>query len=259
MREHATIKMHRLLLATAVFLFSSVVGSAQVSVQDSAIGTPMFDIAFGVQLPGGEFAKRFNSSYTLGGGLTYKMRSNFILGGEGHFIWSDRINQDGLLTGLLTERGEVINQNGEYAFIRTGLRGFYMGLNFGKQWPVIGPNPNSGLFVTGGLGFTEYRIRFDVEDKLAPQLREDYEKLYDQRTNGLTLTESIGYRHLGQSRMVNFFIALDVRQGFTRNRRDYNLDLGGGQPDAQFDMWYGARIGWSLPIYQRAGDEFYYY
>ena len=124
---------------------------------------------------------------------------------------------------------------------------------------MIGPNPNSGIFVTGGLGFTEYWIRFDVEDELAPQLRDDYHKLYDQRTNGLTLTESVGYRYLGNKRLINFFFALDVRQGFTRNRRSVNLDLGGGRPDAQLDLWYGLRVGWTIPMYKRSSDEFYYY
>jgi len=232
---------------------------AQVNVSDSVVSAPMFDFAFGFQAPGGDFADRFNTSYTLGGALLHKTNKNWIYGAEGHFLWSDRINEEGLMTGLTTERGEVINQNGEYAFIRIGLRGYHFGGHFGRQWPVIGPNPNCGIFVTGGLGFTEYRIRFDVEDKLAPQLREGYEKLYDQRTNGLTVTESVGYRHLGNSRLVNFFVAFDLRQGFTRNRRDYNIDLGGGRPDGQFDLWYGVRVGWSIPMYQRAADAVYLY
>ena len=245
-------------LAAALLAFSST-AFAQVNVTDSVVGTPIFDFEFGVQLPGGDFDERFNNSYTLGGAFVIKNKKNFLYGAGAHFLWSDRINEEGLLTGLQTSRGEIINQNGEYAFIRKGLRGYHIGGRFGKLFSGLGPNPNSGIFVTGGLGFTEYWIRFDVEDQLAPQLRDDYHKLYDQRTNGLTLTESIGYRHLGNSRLVNFFVAFDVRQGFTRNRRSVNLDLGGGRPDAQLDLWYGFRVGWSIPMYKRASDGFYYY
>lgn len=227
--------------------------------RDSVVKAPMFDFTFGVQMPGGEFAKRYNTSYTLGGAFLFKSKTNWIRGFDAHFLWSDNVNETNLLSDMRTEQGEIVNQNGEYAFVRIGLRGWYAGGQFGRIFPGLGPNPNSGLFVTAGAGFIQYKLRYNVEDKLAPQLRDDYVKLYDQLTNGLALSQSIGYRHLSNSRLVNFFVAFDVRQGFTRNRRSYNVDLGGGRPGAQFDFWYGLRVGWTFPMYQRASEGYYYY
>jgi hypothetical protein len=60
--------MQKLILSVTFFLFSFGL-IAQKSVKDSVINIPMFYGNYGLNLTGGDYAKRFGPNTEIGGGL----------------------------------------------------------------------------------------------------------------------------------------------------------------------------------------------
>jgi hypothetical protein len=71
------------------------------------------------------------------------------------------------------------------------------------------------------------------------------------------LSQFLGYHYMSNSRLANFLIGLEVVEGFTQGRRDLNYDTGTTDTEARFDLLYGVRIGWIVPLYQRQPELFY--
>jgi hypothetical protein len=92
-----------------------------------------------------------------------------------------------------------------------------------------------------------------------PALEGDYLKGYDRLTSGFCLSEFVGYQLLSNSRLLNFFAGVELYQGFTRSRRDWNIDQVKKDDSPRLDLLSGIRVGWVLPLYRRAPKEFYIY
>ena len=133
-------------------------------------------------------------------------------------------------------------------------------LKVGKQFPIWGPNKNSGIFGTLGVGFLQHKIRLEFERNAnIPQLDQTYIKGYDRLSNGLAISPALGYFFLGNKRRVNFFASIDYLVGFTQNRRSYNYDQNAADLTKRTDGMFCIRAGWIIPLYERKPDEFYFY
>jgi hypothetical protein len=164
-----------------------------------------------------------------------------------------------ILNGLKTESGQIINSFGEYGTILLSERGFYAGAKFGKILPLFGPNPNSGIVVNLGVGLLQHQIRIENKDNNTPPVLGDYKKGYDRLTNGLSLRQFIGYQHLDNKNIFNFYIGIEAYQAFTQSRRDFDFDTMQRDDTKRKDFLFGLRAGWILPIYKRNPQEYYYY
>lgn len=236
----------------------------QYDIEKEAIGVNMIDFQYTFQIPGGDMAQRFGVNSSIGGGYNYKTKKNWLFGVELNYMFSQNVkNADQILWDLEVHPGNfIVNSEGSAAEMRLHERGVNGFFKFGKLFPILSPNPNSGFFVTAGLGYMGYKIKFhSVNNEAIIFQNEDYMKLYDRYTGGFALTESVGYMFLSNKRIWNFYVSANFTQGFTKNLREYNADEGpGGFTDKSVrnDLLFGFRVGWVFNIYARAPKEYYY-
>ena len=253
-------------LLTTIFVLVSVFVLAQPklkednSVRDSSIATPMFRVSYAAQIPIGDFADRFGFTNNIGASFAYKTKSNWIFSVGGHYMFGNNVaGKDSLLGNLLNSGNIIIGANGEQAFVDISQQGYVIDFQFGKIFPWAAPNPNSGFIFTLGGGFMEHWIRYNAEGDNVPQLRGDYHKGYDRLTNGIFIQEFIGYHFQGNTKMLNFYGGFEFTQGFTGNRRSYDIPTMSVKNDKYNDFLFGFRIGWMMPFYKRNQDKYYYY
>ena len=101
-------------------------------------------------------------------------------------------------------------------------------------------------------------------------LKDDYGKGYDRLTGGLNFNQFIGYFYMGNTRVLNFYAGFEFYQAFTKCLRDRNFDqllydpatdtyeVIGKDNSNKIDLFFGIKIGWMIPVYNRAPDNYYY-
>ncbi len=231
----------------------------QSSLKDSSISMVMIRPSYALQFPGGDLANRFGFNQSVGMGLSYKNRKGWMISAEGSFIFGNKIEQEGLFAGLTTSEGTIIGSDGLYGDIRAFERGYYVTLGLGRIFKSAKPNPNCGFVVEASLGFIQHKIKIQDKKNTVPALREDYAKGYDRLTNGLAAREFIGYLYVGNHRLVNFFGGVEAVQGWTAGRRDYVFTEMKADNQQRFDLLFGIRVGWIIPLFKEAPEEFYLY
>jgi hypothetical protein len=191
-----------------------------------------------------------------------KNKKNWLFGVDFDFLFGNIIKDDALLADITTKEGGIIAGDGTVADVNEYERGFYVDARLGKLFPVFGPNPNSGILITGSAGFLQQKIRIEVDGNNTPQLAPDYRIGYDRLTSGLGISEFIGYMYLGNNRLISFYGGVELVQGWTKGRRDWQYDLMGPYNSKQYDTLYSLTFGWILPLYKRASKTAkagYYY
>ena len=88
--------------------------------------------------------------------------------------------------------------------------------------------------------------------------KDDYNYGYDRLTRGIGLNQSLGYMFIGDSRIWNFYGGLDFSQSWSKNVRDVNFDTRMKDDTQHFDLYFGFKIAWVIPIYRSAPADFYY-
>ncbi len=239
--------------------FSSLQGQSDVS--DSSLTIPMFYAAYSYQIPGGDMAERYGNNSAIGGGFQVKTHSNWIVGAEFQFLFGNNIKiADQIMNNLKTEDGNIIDMAGNFASYSLLERGYYLSARFGKLFPVLSPNPNSGILVSGGFGYLQHKIRIEVSNNSAPQIDGDYKRGYDRLAGGPCISEFIGYLYVGNSRLLNFYGGFEFNQAWTIAKRDVNFDT--QKPDAvknRFDVLSGFKIGWIMPLFRRMPEKIYFH
>ena len=119
-------------------------------------------------------------------------------------------------------------------------------------------NKNSGIFMYVGLGYMQHKINIYDVDKTLPQITGNLKKGYDRLTGGPAAEQFIGYMFLARNRLVNWFAGIEIQEGFTTGLRGYQYDLMGTDNKQRHDILFGIKLGWMLPLYQKAPKEFYY-
>jgi len=245
-------------LFVAVFLVFS--GYSQVSIRDSSIFTSVIYAAYSFQFPGGDLSERFGVNSSIGGGLMFKTKSNWIIGAEGNYLFGGIVkNKDSLLLNISTPEGFIIDANGYFADVVFYERGYSIYGKFGKLIPLFGPNPNSGLTIMAGIGYLQNKIRIHNPGNTAPQIYGDYKKGYDHLNGGFTLNGSLGYTYMSNSRLLNFYGGFEFIQSWTNSKRDYDFQLGARETTSYSSQFYGIRLVWMIPLYKRTPKSYYLY
>lgn len=242
-----------------ILIIFSVTCCAQVSVKDSAIATPLISASYSYQIPAGDMAERFGNNSAIQLNIDYKTRKQWMFGVNGSYFFGKDIREKGIFDSIVTSDGNIINRNGEFADIRVYERGFTVSVTAGRMFAFKKPNPNSGIVLNLGLGFIQHKLRIETIGNNVPQLSTEYKKGYDRLTNGLLLSESIGYMYLSNNRLLNFYFGFECLQGFTQSRRSYDYDLMKQDTKKRLDIIYGGKVAWILPLYKKAPQEFYMY
>jgi hypothetical protein len=253
--------MFRKIVVLFLFTFTASFASiAQVNITDSTIFTPIIYATYSYQWPSGGLAERFGSNSSIGGGVMFKTRSNWVFGLEGNFMFGQDVkNSDSMLKSISTSNGYVIDANGYYAEIVFYERGYNFIAKFGKVIPVLSPNPNCGLLITAGGGYIQDKIRIHNQGNTAPQLLDDYKKGYDKLNGGIVLQGTLGYMYLSNTRLLNFFIGFEFMQAWTKSYRQYDFDTRQKDTRAYSTQFYGVKVKWMIPLYRRTPKEYYYY
>jgi len=230
---------------------------AQRNVRDSSVVSSQIVAHFALQRPSYDLEERFGDNASVGAAYYRKTRSNFHVGIEFSYLFGNTVKEPGILSNLRTEAGEIIDNNGQIATVWIQQRGYTLSLSAGRIFPVFGSNPNSGILFKVGGGFIQHKIRYEHQVNEISQLEGDYLKGYDRLTNGLMLSQFLGYHYMSNNRLSNFYFGLELIQGFTRGRRNINFDTGLRDDEDRFDMLYGLRLAWIIPIYKRAPQVYY--
>lgn len=251
--------MKKNFLSACFIFFASISLSAQVSVKDSSIYTPLIGLGYSYQISDGDMAKRFGNSSSIQLNIDFKTIKQWTFGINGSYFFGKEIRETGIFDSLTTPDGFIISKNGEFADVRLYQRGFTVSVTAGRLFTFNLPNPNSGILFNVGLGFMQHKIRIETIGNNVPQLSTAYKKGYDRLSNGLLLSENLGYLYLSNNRLVNFYIGFECMQGFTQSRRSFDYDLMKQDTKKRLDVLYGGKIAWILPLYKKAPQSFYYY
>ncbi len=216
-----------------------------------------FDVSGAIDLPMADMAKRFGTSYKIGGGIKFKTKQNWFFGAKFEFITGNKTREDSLLWNMKTKNG-IISMSGELMNVGIFERGYTTGIQVGKMFSFLQANQNSGPVMLASLGFMQYRINFFDRDNSFPQLNGEYKKGYDRLSNGLYLEDFIGYQYYSKSKLINFYAGLNFLWGFTKVRRDFTFDLGRQETESRNDILTGFKLGWVVPIYKKKAEDTYY-
>lgn len=246
-------------ITSALFITASCL-FAQVNIHDSTIFSPLIYATYGYQFPGGDLAKQFGSNSSIGGGFIFKTKHNWMFGVEGNFMFGQSVkNSDSLLRSISTRDGFLIDANGFYADIVYYQRGFNFFAKFGKVIPLLSPNPNCGFTLLAGAGYIQDKIRIHNPGNTAPQLLGDYIKGYDRLNGGIAVTGSLGYMYLSNTRLLNFSVAFEFMQAWTKPYRERDFDTGKQDTQKLSSQFYTIKVYWMIPLYRRVPKEFYMY
>lgn len=252
------MKKH-ILLSTALFL-TTWQANAQRNVTDSAIATPWVALHYGLNATDGDLAKRFGVLNHVGAMAGYKTERNWVFGFDGNFIFGSKVRLPDLFTGLVDSYGNITDDTGSTGIVVVSARGFNINTMVGKVIPVFSPNSNSGIYVHGGVGYIQHRVRIDTQDQVIPSLELKYRHGYDRYSTGINFHQFLGYAFMANQGFVNFYGGFYINEGITYNRRNVFYD----RPDEpvskepMLDLQYGFKIGWFIPIYQRKPKDYYY-
>lgn len=248
--------MRSLLLLLSLFIISTT--NAQQDFNNEE-GVLLYSVTLGFHSSAGDLEKRFGRSLSVGSALEWISKNNLIYGLDGSIFFGNVVKED-VLANLRTPEGEIIGNTRSYADVVTRQRGFYAGAHFGKLFNLLKDNNRSGIRATMSVGIWQHKIRIqDDPQSFVPQLDKEYKRGYDRLTNGLTLNEFIGYQHLSSNRLINFYAGIDIYQGFTKSRRDFNFDTMMKDDQSRLDLKIGFKMGWSLPFYLGEKSEELYY
>ena len=232
---------------------------AQDNVRDSVVGITTVDLSYAFHEPDGDLADRFGNNSMLCMGVTRKNDDNWTVGGEIWFMFGGTLKPEAdVLADFRTANGDVIGTTGLPSDIQMFQRGFAASLQFGKVFPLFGPNPNSGLWVKIGSGYLQHRILLDDSLEEVPLVLGDYKVGYDRLTGGIFFHQFVGYRHFSNDKRFNFYAGFDMNQGFGRSLRSWNYDERSVDTDRRYDGFYGLKFGFSLALYKQIPDEYYF-
>lgn len=247
-------------ILTIAFSCISISSKAQVNHNDSSIFITSLGMHYSYHFAGADLKKTFGNFSAIGTDLTFKLKSQWIFGAGFEYYFSENIkNKDDYFSKIKNSKGYIIDNSGYYAEVFLYQRGYNIQLFGGYQFHKWSPNPNSGPFIQIGAGFMEQWVRIENPMKTAPQVQGEYAKMYDRLFNGFSTTQILGYRYMGKQNLRNFYIGIELTQAWTQNRRTYNADLNEEDLEPQFIFTSALKLGWIIPFYKKAPEQFYYY
>ena len=262
--------MRKIFISLLLFFGLSLQLSAQKDIMKEPIPLAMFQATYAFQLPAFDTKTSFGVNSTIGASFIYKTESNWLFIANGNYIFGSKVKGDRTEIygeGITTEEGEITGGEGTYCLLNINQRGMHFQAEVGKVFPMK-PNPNSGIFVQAGIGYLYNRIRTDYSQEMynTPYVvSEDYEYGYDRMRGGMAFHLETGYLYLGNTRIANFSVSLEMTYARTRDLRKYDFRVFDGVPVGYTDphkryndFYYGIRISWNIPIYQRQPEEYYY-
>lgn len=256
------INLGKKALVLVLAMFCVVTLKAQQDIMKAKISTVMFQGTYAFQGPGADTRDLYGNNSTVGGGIYYKTKSNWMFGINGNYIFSENVDiaRKDLMGCILTENSELITGDGIYGSYSLFERGCHFQAKVTKIFNILAPNPNCGFFISAGVGYLQNRIKIEFSSYISTptNLAGDYKYGYDRMRGGFAYSGEIGYLFLSNTRIFNFSLSFEVIQANTHAMRDYDFNLMGKGPSNFTDRFYGIRVAIYIPTYKRMPAEYYY-
>jgi hypothetical protein len=162
--------MNKILL-TFFLCLSVVAAKSQRNVSTDVIGTPMVGLHYGAMLPFADMKDRYGFLNQLGATAGYKDKKNWVYGVEGNFYFGNQVKNDSIFNFMTDNLGNISEAEGQFAVVQILSRGFNINAHVGKIIPIFGSNPNSGLYLSFGAGYTLMKYRIQTTYDFVPILR----------------------------------------------------------------------------------------
>ncbi|MBK6371360.1 MAG: hypothetical protein IPF64_16525 [Flavobacteriales bacterium] len=182
-------------LLTLISTATLLTVSAQ-TIGDTTIALVVVQANYAQQFPGGDLVDRFGTNSNIGLGAFRKFSNNYTLGGEGSFMFGNKVVEPGILRNVINSAGQIVNNTGEQANVFLYERGWSAFATVGRIFPLFGPNPNSGLHLKLGGGYLRHKVRVQTQKNVVPQLEDEYLEGYDRLSAGPAALAYLGYQHL---------------------------------------------------------------
>lgn len=247
---------------------------AQIKLTQDTLATPIVGFSFStafadnkLSTDNGVFDLYKNPMLCYGLEAGYKFKSNWLALVDGSLV----------IGGELKDKAErmpaafshdvipiVIGTNGVDANASCYMRALTMRVGGGKIFTLGEKNPNSGILLAMYGGIQQQKTIFMMNDENAPQLQNDYARLYDHKRRGFTLSESVGYWFMSnKANFFNFHITFEVTQCWNHSVRDYVIDevmnLHGPDNTKYFDMLYTVKLTWMFPLKGKTAYDYYFF
>lgn len=256
----STIKLLKL-LTLLCFLTSNltVFGQSESADESDNPRYILVNLSYSFQNPGGDLANRYGWNSAAGLGLDYLSAKNWIIGGHVDYLFGTRVKED-VLANLRNVNGDLIGNNRGIAALRLTQRGWNANFLFGKLIPFRKEKRLFGIRATAGVGILQHKIRIQQDpSSLVPQTTGDYRTGYDRLSNGLAFTEFIGIQKISTNRTINFTLGVELVQGFTKNRREWDFDKMTKDENNYIDFLLGGKFTWTIPFEIGAkGEDIFY-
>jgi len=252
-----TVTLSKYYIILLVFFSLNLESDAQDDINTESFPAVLVSVDYSGHASLADLNDRFGLHSIIGLGIDYKSKSNWLIGGQGLYMFGNNVFEDSLLNNMYNSFGFITANDGGPADIAFSQSGWLFGAKVGKLIS-LGSNKNSGIKIEIGSGFIQHKIRIDNKDGNIAQLRDEYIKGYDRLSSGLYLSQFIGYMYLSENRRINFYIGLDIIEGFTTGRRSWLYDVNRPDLSSRTDVSSGLKLGWVLPIYKgETGDRYY--
>ncbi len=213
---------------------------------------------FSVQMPSADMAVRYGKYNGMGFGFWRKSASLWTLGGVFRAYFGGDVKEPNLLGSMVGPSGSPIDQNGILHVVRSYMRGYHTQLQLGRLIPLNG-NLHSGIHLQAGYGFLQHKIKFSYDERALPQLNVPYQYGYDRLSNGWTVSFSATAQHVNLNNGISFFGGMEWVQGYTYNRRSFDIPNGTRETALRTDACLSIKGGLLVPIFRKkkSDEEFF--
>ncbi len=213
-------------------------------------------VSYGIGLPLGDLSDRFGQHFELSGGIGFLTAKNLHFSIDYDFLFGNKVKED-VLSSLRTIEGGIIGRNMQFASVFLRERGSKLSLNMGYFLGKKASGQRRGFLLDMGLGYLRHKVRIVDDFDSVVQIFPPALKGYDRQTSGFLLRQSLQYMYLSDNRMVNFYLGIDISEGFTKSDRAYNYSSQSFDTDNRVDILAAFRIGWIVPIYLSKAQRYY--
>jgi len=251
--------------AFSFLVFSFFFGNSSTNAQDEQVekrNNPTYvlvNLSYSFQTPKGDMSNRYGRNNSAGLGLDYLTSENWIFGTQVDYLFGTMVKED-VLASLRNQNGDLIGNNRSIANIRLTERGWNANVLFGKLIPFKKEKRLFGIRATVGVGILQHKIRIQQDPaSLVPQTTGDYRTGYDRMSNGFAFTEFIGIQKISSNRTINFILGVELVQGFTKSRREWDYDKMTKDQNNYIDLLIGGKLTWTIPFEIGAeGEDLFY-
>tara|TARA_Y100001933_G_scaffold259175_1_gene308484 strand:- start:645 stop:1379 length:735 start_codon:yes stop_codon:yes gene_type:complete len=226
--------------------------------QDDTFKNKMILFDYSYQVPITNLANDFGNNSSLG--LCYLQNNNdLLLGLDANFMFGSNVKDTNILRLISTDDGFLINASGELDEVLLYVRGINTHLMIGKSFRFE-ENNLTGIYMYGGLGYLQHKIRLESNRTSLPQIEGNYLYGYDKFTNGLSTKICVDYMYFNKKNSIKYHIGTEFINAFTKIKRRYNFaQMEEFDQSLKLDQIVGLRFGVIIPINRNNESKFHYY